>query len=68
MEGSSAVPVKLLKIEPKGRKLESGEVRQGLARQIAREVHKLLSSPDDALKFGLRMEIFGRLARTTFLF
>ena len=54
MEGSSAVPVKLLKIEPKGRKLESGEVHRGLARRIAREVHELLSSPDDALKFGLR--------------
>ena len=54
MEGSSAVPVKLLKIEPKGRKLESGELGRGLARRIAREVHELLSSPDDALKFGLR--------------
>jgi exodeoxyribonuclease V beta subunit len=52
-DGSAYVPIHLLKIHPKGEKLGIGELRRGLARQIAREVRKVLSE-DQGLRFGLK--------------
>jgi exodeoxyribonuclease V beta subunit len=43
--GRSTQPICLLKIEPKGNKLGMAELRRGLARQIAREIRKLLKDP-----------------------
>ncbi len=43
--GTPTQPIYLLKIEPKGEKLSMAELRRGLARQIAREIRKLLKGP-----------------------
>jgi exodeoxyribonuclease V beta subunit len=52
-DGSTAVPIHLLKIEPKNAeaKLSINELRRGLARQIAREARGVLSA-DQGLRFG----------------
>jgi len=50
-DGSRAIPIHLLKIEPEGEKLGISELRRGLVRQIAREVRRVLSE-DEGLRFG----------------
>ena len=50
-DGSRAVPIHLLKIEPEGDTLRLSELRRGLARQIAREARRVLSE-DEGLRFG----------------
>jgi exodeoxyribonuclease V beta subunit len=54
-DGSTAVPIHLLKIEPKNAeaKLSMNELRRGLARQIAREVGSVLSEKQ-GLRFGAK--------------
>jgi len=49
-QGAPSAPIYLLKIEPKQNKLGLPELRRGLARQIAREVKKLVGGP--GLFFG----------------
>jgi len=51
-DGSRAIPIQLLKIEPKGEKLAIGDLRRRLVRQIAREARDLLFSEERRLKFG----------------
>jgi exodeoxyribonuclease V beta subunit len=48
--GIPSPPIYLLKIEPKSEELGMSELRRGLARQIAREVKKLITGP--GLYFG----------------
>jgi len=43
--GSRTPSIHLLKIKPRGEKLNMAELRRGLARQIAREIRKLLKDP-----------------------
>jgi exodeoxyribonuclease V beta subunit len=50
-DGSSAVPICLLKVEPIGEQLEVAGLRRALAREIAREAQKVLS-PAQGLRFG----------------
>ena len=51
-DGSPATPIHLLKIEPRdGDLLSTGELKRGLARQIAREARDLLSD-EKGLRFG----------------
>ena len=51
-DGSAAVPIHVLEIEPRaGDSISAGELRRGLARQIAREASRLLSD-QGSLSFG----------------
>jgi exodeoxyribonuclease V beta subunit len=50
-DGSPAVPIYLFKVEPQGEQLDLVELRRALARQIAREVRRILSS-EQQLRFG----------------
>jgi exodeoxyribonuclease V beta subunit len=49
--GSLPVPIHLLKVGPSSGRLEVAELRQALARQIAREVRRILSA-EQGLRFG----------------
>jgi exodeoxyribonuclease V beta subunit len=51
-QGRSSPPIYLLKIEPKRENLAMPELRRGLARQIAREIRKLLDADRPGLYFG----------------
>ena len=52
VDGSLAIPIHLFKVEPTGERLEISELRRALARQIAREVQRILST-EHGLWFGL---------------